>query len=71
MAKKNKRQMASVSVTSSSTRTEFNPDYTHVKKDLTRIGTLAGFFIVVGTQHRCVPTLQWRHYVTHVCPRSR
>jgi len=47
MAKKNKRQMTSVSVTSSSARTEFNPDYTHVKKDLTRIGTLAGFFIVV------------------------
>ena len=47
MAKKNKRQMASVSVTSSSTRTEFNPDYTHIKKDLTRIGTLAGFFVAV------------------------
>ncbi|HZM24077.1 MAG TPA: hypothetical protein VFC02_20180 [Anaerolineales bacterium] len=47
MAKKNKRQIASVSVTSSSARTEFNPDYTHVKRDLTRIGTLAGFFIVV------------------------
>ena len=26
--------------------TEFNPDYTHVKRDLTRIGTLAGFFFV-------------------------
>jgi hypothetical protein len=26
---------------------EFNPDYTHVKKDLTRIATLAGFFITV------------------------
>jgi hypothetical protein len=34
-------------MTSSSSRTEFNPDYTHVKRDLTRIGTLAGFFIVV------------------------
>jgi hypothetical protein len=34
--------------TSSSTRSpEFNPDYTHVKRDLTRIGTLAGFFFVV------------------------
>ncbi len=31
----------------SSSRVEFNPDYTDVKKDLTRIGTLAGFFIVV------------------------
>lgn len=24
---------------------EFNPDYTHVRKDLTRIGLLAGSFI--------------------------
>jgi len=32
---------------SSPSRNEFNPDYTHVKKDLTRIGTLAGFFITV------------------------
>lgn len=29
------------------TRSEFNPDYTYVKKDLARIGTLAGFFVVV------------------------
>jgi len=42
---KNKRPV--VSVTSSQSRTEFNPDYTYVKKDLARIGTLAGFFIVV------------------------
>lgn len=48
MAKKNKRMTTSVSMTSSSqSRTEFNPDYTYVKRDLTRIGTLAGFFIVV------------------------
>ena len=48
MAKKSKRQVATtVSVTPSTSRTEFNPDYTHVKKDLARIGTLAGFFIVV------------------------
>jgi len=45
MAKNNKRTI--VSMTPSSSRSEFNPDYTHVKKDLTRIGTLAGFFIVV------------------------
>jgi len=44
MAKKNKRTMTSVSMTSSPARTEFNPDYTHVKRDLRRIGTLAGFF---------------------------
>jgi hypothetical protein len=48
MAKKNKRatQSASVSGTSAS-RAEFNPDYTMVKKDLKRIGLLAGFFIIV------------------------
>jgi hypothetical protein len=27
--------------------TEFNPDYTYIKRDLTRIGTLAGAFFVV------------------------
>ena len=47
MAKKKKRRTASESVGSSSSRNEFNPDYTHVKKDLARIATLAGFFIVV------------------------
>lgn len=50
MAKKSKRQAArvtTVSVTPSTARTEFNPDYSYVKKDLTRIGTLAGFFIAV------------------------
>jgi hypothetical protein len=46
MAKKSKR-MTTVSMTPSTTRTEFNPDYTYVKKDLVRIGTLAGFFITV------------------------
>lgn len=47
MAKKIKRT-TTVSVSPASTsRTEFNPDYNDVKKDLTRIGTLAGFFIVV------------------------
>ena len=46
MAKKNKRTTA-VKVAAASKRNEFNPDYTHVKKDLVRIATLAGFFIVV------------------------
>lgn len=46
MAKKSKR-MTSVSMASTASRTEFNPDYTYVQKDLRRIGTLAGFFIVV------------------------
>lgn len=46
MAKKSKRS-TTVSVASASSRNEFNPDYSDVKKDLTRIGTLAGFFITV------------------------
>ena len=44
MAKRNNRTSVSVS---SASRTEFNPDYSDVKKDLARIGTLAGFFIAV------------------------
>lgn len=47
MSKKNRQRSTTVNVTSSSSRSEFNPDYTYVKKDLARIGTLAGFFIVV------------------------
>jgi len=47
MAKKNRRTTTSVSMTSSTPRTEFNPDYSDVKRDLKRIGTLAGFFITV------------------------
>jgi hypothetical protein len=48
MAKKIKRTTTvSAAPASSSPRNEFNPDYSAVKKDLARIGTLAGFFIVV------------------------
>ena len=49
MAKRTKRiSTTTVSVTpAASSRTEFNPDYSDVKKDLKRIGTLAGFFITV------------------------
>ena len=47
MAKKNRRTTTTVSMASSPTRAEFNPDYTYVKRDLRRIGTLAGFFISV------------------------
>ena len=47
MAKKNKKMTTTVSMAPSASRTEFNPDYTYVKKDLARIGTLAGFFIAV------------------------
>lgn len=48
MAKKNKRPVAAVTATTSApVKTEFNPDYSMVKKDLVRIGSLAGFFILV------------------------
>ena len=48
MAKRTKRTTTTVSITpTSTTRTEFNPDYTYVKRDLARIGTLAGFFVAV------------------------
>ncbi|MDX1378293.1 MAG: hypothetical protein R3307_05545 [Anaerolineales bacterium] len=47
MARKNKRRTTSARVASASPRNEFNPDYTYVKRDLARIGTLAGFFVVV------------------------
>ena len=43
MAKSSKRT-SKAALTSS---TEFNPDYTHVKRDLSRIGVLAGSFLVV------------------------
>jgi hypothetical protein len=42
MAKKNKRPIMAASA--APVRTEFNPDYSNVKKDLTRIGLLAGLF---------------------------
>jgi hypothetical protein len=47
MAKRTKRTTTTVSMASTPARTEFNPDYTYVKRDLARIGTLASFFIVV------------------------
>jgi hypothetical protein len=52
MAKKNKRTVrpvGTVSVTSStaSRNTEFNPDYTYIKRDLGRIGVLAGSFFAI------------------------
>jgi hypothetical protein len=47
MAKRTKRTTTTVSMTPQAARTEFNPDYTYVKRDLARIGTLAGFFITV------------------------
>ena len=48
MAKKNKRPTPVISVTNQPLQKfEFNPDYSLVKKDLVRIGILAGFFITV------------------------
>ncbi|MGE5644018.1 MAG: hypothetical protein ACM3Y8_13490 [Byssovorax cruenta] len=42
------RRTTSVSMSSAANRpVEFNPDYTHVKRDLSRIGVLAGSFFVL------------------------
>ena len=45
MAKKNKRPAIRMAIAPAAP-TEFNPDYTMVKKDLARIGVLAGTFFV-------------------------
>jgi hypothetical protein len=45
MAKKNKRPTPVMNTPL--VRTEFNPDYTNTKKDLGRIGILAGTFFIV------------------------
>lgn len=49
MSKKNKRQTSYGTRNSGSafTRDEFNPDYSNIKRDLKRIGILAGSFITV------------------------
>ncbi|MBL8099201.1 MAG: hypothetical protein JNK81_08455 [Anaerolineales bacterium] len=48
MAKKNKRPNNSLMTANNQPQKfEFNPDYSMVKKDLKRIGILAGFFITV------------------------
>ncbi|NOH01248.1 MAG: hypothetical protein HND47_04375 [Chloroflexi bacterium] len=48
MAKKNKRPAQTVTFANTPPQKfEFNPDYSMVKKDLKRIGALAGFFIAV------------------------
>ena len=46
MAKRTSRR-TTVSVTNTAARNEFNPDYTHVKRDLSRIGVLAGSFFAL------------------------
>lgn len=47
MAKKNQRPTPTVSVSNQPQKYEFNPDYSMIKKDLTRIGILAGVFITI------------------------
>ncbi len=52
MAKKNRRSSGSRSTGPASgtmmpTRGEFNPDYSHVARDLKRIGILAGSFFAI------------------------
>jgi hypothetical protein len=47
MPKKTKINRSKSVAASSAARTEFNPDYTHVKRDLTRIGILAGTFFAM------------------------
>lgn len=47
MAKYNKRMTRAASRGTATSSTEFNPDYTHVKRDLSRIGVLAGSFLVI------------------------
>lgn len=45
MAKKNKRPNTPMMTNNPPQKFEFNPDYSMVRKDLKRIGILAGFFI--------------------------
>lgn len=48
MAKKNRRQVSkSAAFVNAPRATEFNPDYTQIKRDLGRIGMLAGGFFVL------------------------
>jgi hypothetical protein len=49
MAKKSKRQMSrsTVSMSTQQRAAEFKPDYTYVKRDLSRIGVLAGSFFAL------------------------
>ena len=46
MAKKNKRPVIRTAIAPTAP-VEFNPDYTMVKKDLARIGILAGTFFAL------------------------
>jgi hypothetical protein len=48
MSRKNRRQVSKAAAFMQAPRTtEFNPDYTHVKRDLRRIVLLAGSFVLI------------------------
>ena len=48
MSRKHRRQMSKVAITQMPTRAaEFSPDYTYIKRDLRRIGILAGSFFAL------------------------
>jgi len=48
MSKKNRRSVSKSAAFMPAPRTtEFNPDYTYIKRDLGRIGILAGTFFVI------------------------
>jgi hypothetical protein len=48
MSRKNRRQVSKTAAFMQAPRpTEFNPDYAHVKRDLRRIGVLAGSFTLL------------------------
>ncbi len=48
MSKKHRRQVSKSAAFMPAPRmTEFNPDYTYIKRDLGRIGMLAGAFFVI------------------------
>ncbi len=48
MSRKNRRQMSRTAAFVNAPRAaEFNPNYTYIKRDLGRIGILAGSFFVI------------------------
>jgi hypothetical protein len=47
MSKKNKRQVSRPASSLSAKAVEFNPDYSIIKRDLKRIGILAGSFFAL------------------------
>ncbi len=48
MSKKHRRQVSkSAAFMPTARTTEFNPDYTYIRRDLGRIGMLAGAFFII------------------------